>query len=268
MMSKLSLVINNRLDIIAIMIANIMLRFNSFLRKGRGQVLFVVRKSKLLYRRLCCKILLFFDMIRRSIINFGYGIIHSIYHIASEILIIYNSMVDHTFRSLKSVYGFLILLSNFIYHTYLNIRLIRAYIKFFFFPDIFIGLSESLYQFAVFIKHQFIHQYNLEIQPSTSSKTLHLQVRKGFLHAFVMVVIGVVLYSSSIGLLNGKLNYYISTNVSSITNIKAVNYQQEKYIQDMYAKLDVMNEKLVELHSLEEKVKSLSGYEGDTRKNN
>ncbi len=114
------------------------------------------------------------------------------------------------------------------------------------------------------LKAQFKNYYSFVIVPNTNKKSFQLRIRKLYFHIIIIVLLSLGIYSLSLTLANRKISASISENVSEINTLTVQNEQQKEYISELESQLEIMNEKLIQLESLEDYIKDITGYEEET----
>ena len=234
-------------------VVRLVLRFDRFLRTVKANIIFVIRKVNSTYRHILLSI-------KTSLIKSKNNIIAQLIHILNIIISIKNKIVNFIISVLKRITAICHSIYSFIESIYLNIRLISAYLKFCFGMDILVGIKTSLIDFKNHTITQFSTKYSFALSSSRRKKSINLRMRKAIAHMLIFSIIGVIIYASGVSVLNGKIIRDINVSKSNITNAGYVSHQQDKYIDDMLDKLEVMNTKLIELNELEEHVKTITGY--------
>lgn len=116
------------------------------------------------------------------------------------------------------------------------------------------------------LKKQFKSYYSFVIVPNTHKKYFQLRIRKLYFNILIILLLSLGIYSLSLTIANKKISNEISKNVSEISELTTQNQQHQAYISQLENELQIMNEKLQKLESLELYIKDITGYQEEEEK--
>ncbi|MCG8482550.1 MAG: hypothetical protein MJA31_04505 [Clostridia bacterium] len=111
------------------------------------------------------------------------------------------------------------------------------------------------------IKEHYKTHYSFVIVPYDHKKYFQIRIKKLFAHVLLVTLLIIGCYTLGVTIVNKIINEDIDENVAAINVLKDTSQQQRTYILDLEEQLDIMNEKLIELETLETYIKGIVDYE-------
>ncbi len=111
------------------------------------------------------------------------------------------------------------------------------------------------------IKEHYKTHYSFVIVPYDHKKYFQIRIKKLFAHILLVTLLIIGCYTLGVTIINKVINEDIDENVAAINVLKDTSQQQRTYILDLEEQLDIMNEKLIELETLETYIKGIVDYE-------
>lgn len=111
------------------------------------------------------------------------------------------------------------------------------------------------------IKEHYTTHYSFVIVPYDHKKYFELKIKKLFAHILLIALLLIGCYTLGVTIVNKVITKDIDENVANINVLNDTDEQQKGYISDLEEQLDIMNEKLTELETLETYIKGIVDYE-------